>query len=141
MALTTARPRPLPPLLREREGGLSRVGSAWSIWSPSRAGEQHRAARRGLGVSSPPASTGMPVGDGVHAYLLAGPAARAPNGWSRPQAPALIVHDTCGSRVVERDFLDELEGKIGLPKKSETEDEFVARAKRSMLQLLKNKLN
>lgn len=56
-------------------------------------------------------------------------------------AKASDLADSTAKLVSDKDFLDELEGKIGLPKKSETEDEFVARAKRSMLQLLKNKLN
>lgn len=49
--------------------------------------------------------------------------------------------DSAAKLVADKDFLDELESEIGMPKKSETEDEFVVRAKRAMLKLLDKKLN
>lgn len=42
--------------------------------------------------------------------------------------------------VTDREFLGELEGEIGLPKSGETEDEFVARAKKAMFSMLQTKL-
>ncbi|MDG0795657.1 hypothetical protein [Pectobacterium punjabense] len=42
--------------------------------------------------------------------------------------------------ITQDDFLDELETSIGLPRESETEDEFVSRAKSRMKALLTKKL-
>jgi len=42
--------------------------------------------------------------------------------------------------VTKEEFLDELESKIGDPRKNESEDEFVARSKEQMRNLLKSKL-
>jgi len=42
--------------------------------------------------------------------------------------------------VTDKEFLGELEGKIGLPKPGETEDEFVDRAKAAMFKMLQGKL-
>lgn len=48
--------------------------------------------------------------------------------------------DDAASLVTSDDFLNELESELGLPQKGETEDEFVARAKASMFEMLKSKL-
>jgi len=48
--------------------------------------------------------------------------------------------DDAASLVTSDDFLNELESELGLPQKGETEDEFVARAKASMFEMLKAKL-
>ncbi len=42
--------------------------------------------------------------------------------------------------ITDKKFLEELEGEIGLPKTGETEDEFVARAKKAMFEMLQIKL-
>lgn len=43
--------------------------------------------------------------------------------------------------ITSRNFLDELEANIGKPKTGESEEEFVARAKSTMLTLLSSKLS
>lgn len=48
--------------------------------------------------------------------------------------------DDAANLVTSGDFLNELESELGLPQKGETEDEFVARAKASMFEMLKAKL-
>ncbi|SHM48085.1 hypothetical protein SAMN05216593_101120 [Pseudomonas asturiensis] len=48
--------------------------------------------------------------------------------------------DGAASLVTSDDFLNELESELGLPGQGETEDEFVARAKASMFDMLKAKL-
>lgn len=48
--------------------------------------------------------------------------------------------DDAANLVTSDDFLNELESELGLPQKGETEDEFVARAKASMFEMLKAKL-
>jgi len=48
--------------------------------------------------------------------------------------------DDAASLVTSDVFLNELESELGLPQRGETEDEFVARAKASMLEMLKVKL-
>jgi hypothetical protein len=42
--------------------------------------------------------------------------------------------------ITDKEFLGELQSEIGLPEKAETEDEFVARAKEAMFEMLKSKL-
>ncbi len=42
--------------------------------------------------------------------------------------------------VTDKEFLGELEDEIGLPKSGETEDEFVARAKKAMFNMLQARL-
>jgi len=48
--------------------------------------------------------------------------------------------DGAASLITNKEFLGELESEIGLPQKSETEEEFVARAKNTMFEMLKSKL-
>lgn len=48
--------------------------------------------------------------------------------------------DGAANLITDNEFLGELESEIGLPQKSETEDEFVARAKNAMFEMLKSKL-
>ena len=48
--------------------------------------------------------------------------------------------DGAASLVTSDEFLNELESELGLPEQGETEDEFVTRAKASMLGMLKAKL-
>lgn len=48
--------------------------------------------------------------------------------------------DDASDLITSDDFLNELESELGLPQKGESEDEFVARAKASMFEMLKAKL-
>ncbi|MGY3014656.1 hypothetical protein ACVWZ5_000161 [Pseudomonas sp. TE6283] len=48
--------------------------------------------------------------------------------------------DDAATIITSDDFLNELESQLGLPQKGESEDEFVARAKASMFEMLKSKL-
>ncbi|AHC82530.1 hypothetical protein X970_11110 [Pseudomonas monteilii SB3101] len=48
--------------------------------------------------------------------------------------------DDAADLITSDDFLNELESELGLPQKGESEDEFVARAKASMFEMLKAKL-
>ncbi|MCO8166823.1 hypothetical protein NJC40_03400 [Pseudomonas sp. 21LCFQ02] len=49
--------------------------------------------------------------------------------------------NSAATLVTSDDFMNELESEIGLPNTDESEDEFVARAKASMLTMLKSKLD
>jgi hypothetical protein len=49
--------------------------------------------------------------------------------------------DGTANLVTDREFLGELESEIGMPGPNETEDEFVARAKSAMFEMLKSKLS
>jgi hypothetical protein len=48
--------------------------------------------------------------------------------------------DGAANLITDNEFLGELESELGLPQKTETEDEFVARAKKVMFEMLKSKL-
>ncbi|MBS6036501.1 MULTISPECIES: hypothetical protein [Pseudomonas] len=48
--------------------------------------------------------------------------------------------DDASDLFTSDDFLNELESELGLPQKGESEDEFVARAKARMFEMLKTKL-
>ncbi|NWB99600.1 hypothetical protein HX882_27325 [Pseudomonas gingeri] len=48
--------------------------------------------------------------------------------------------DGAANLITDKEFLGELESEIGVPEQDETEDEFVARAKKAMFELLKSKL-
>lgn len=47
--------------------------------------------------------------------------------------------DDAASLITSNEFLGELEKELGLPQNGETENEFVARAKASMFEMLKTK--